>query len=284
VRVEDGAVNDPGPIGSKPNARVVERSSESDPGLKRATNQDRVYGEAPLFVVADGMGGHAGGEVAAAIAVDTFRERASLCRQSEPSEALHTLVTDANARIWKRGQEQSELSGMGTTVTAALVHDDAVTLAHVGDSRAYRLRGGALEQLTEDHSYVAELVRLGALTPEEAERHPHRSRVSRALGIAEDVEPDITTHVAEDGDIYILCSDGLSKMISDDLLRETIVTEPRLEAATEKLIALANQRGGEDNITVCLFRLAVPDEARKQTTVIDQSVIARAATAERPAL
>ena len=269
-------------MGSKSNARVVERSADSDPGRKRGTNQDRVYGEAPLFVVADGMGGHQGGEVAAALAVETFREKAQLCTRAEPAEALRTLVAESNSRIYARAQERPEYQGMGTTLTAALVHDDAVTVAQVGDSRAYRLRGEALEQLTEDQSVVAELVRLGALTPEEAEHHPQRSLVSRALGTQEQVEPEVRTHAAEDGDIYVLCSDGLSKMVSDSLLREIIATGERLGSTTEKLIALANERGGDDNITVCLFRLAVPDEARKQTTVIDQSVIARVATAERP--
>ena len=266
---------------SKPHARVVERSSDTHPGLKRAINQDRVFGEAPLFVVADGMGGHQGGEVAASLAVETFRERAHLCTQSDPAEALRSIVEEANRRIYTRSQEQPEYAGMGTTVTAALVHDDAVTIAQVGDSRAYRLRGNVFEQLTDDQSLVAELLRLGALTPEEAERHPQRSLVTHALGTQEQVEPDVMTHAAEDGDIYVLCSDGLSKMVSDSLLREIIATGSRLDATTEKLIALANERGGEDNITVCLFRLAVSDEARTQTTVIDQSIIARAATAER---
>ena len=269
-------------MNSKPNARVVERSADSDPGRKRATNQDRVFGEAPLFVVADGMGGHQGGEVAAGVAVETFRERAQLCIQAEPPDALRTIVAEANGRIYKLAQERPEYSGMGTTVTAALVHDDAVTVAQVGDSRAYRLRGQELEQLTEDQSVVAELVRLGALTEEEAERHPQRSVVSRSLGTQEQVEAEITSHTAEDGDVYILCSDGLSKMVSDSLLREIIATGSSLDSITEKLITLANERGGEDNITVCLFRLAVSDEARSHTTVIDQSVIARVATAERP--
>ena len=270
-------------MSSKPHARVVERSADSDPGLKRASNQDRVFGEAPLFVVADGMGGHQGGEVAAALAVETFRELSALQMQSDPAAALRALVAEANGRIFKRAQEQPAYAGMGTTVTAALVHDDAVTIAQVGDSRAYRLRDGVLDQLTDDQSLVAELLRLGALTPEEAEHHPQRSLVTHALGTREQVEPDVRTHEAADGDIYILCSDGLSKMVSADLLRVSVVTNDRLDVTTERLIALANERGGDDNITVCLFRLAVADEARRQTTVIDQSLIARAATAERPA-
>ena len=267
---------------SKSNARVVERGSESHPGLKRATNQDRVFGEAPLFVVADGMGGHHGGEVAAGLAIETFRERAQLCSESEPGDALRTLVADANERIYTRARREAGLTGMGTTLTAALVHDDAVTIAQVGDSRAYRLRAGHLEQLTEDHSLVAELLKIGALTEEEAEHHPQRSLVTRAVGTKETVEADVTTHQAEDGDIYVLCSDGLSKMVPNSELREIVLLGKGLEETAEKLIESANARGGEDNITVCLFRLAVPDETRNQTTVIDHSVIARAATAERP--
>jgi PPM family protein phosphatase len=268
-------------MGSKPHARVVERSSDSDPGLKRTTNQDRVFGEAPLFVVADGMGGHKGGEVAAALAIEAFRELAGLSSESDPSDALRSLVAEANRRIFTRGNEEPDYHGMGTTVIAALVHDDCVTTAHVGDSRAYRLRDGRLEQLTDDHSLVAELVRLGAVTPEEAEHHPQRSVVSRALGTKEEVEPDLKTHTAEDGDIYILCSDGLSKMLTESELQDIIAAGSTLDATAEKLIAAANERGGDDNITVCLFRVAVPEETRKQTTVIDMSVIARAATAER---
>src|SRR5918993_4137214 len=129
------------------NARVVERSAESDPGRKRTVNQDRVYGEAPLFVVADGMGGHRGGEVAAALAVETFRQLAHLCTQQEPAEALRMLVAEANGRIFAAAQKRADYEGMGTTVTAALVHDDAVTVAQVGDSRAYRLRSADFEQL-----------------------------------------------------------------------------------------------------------------------------------------
>ena len=269
-------------MSSKQNARVVERSAESDTGRKRSSNQDRVFGEAPLFVVADGMGGHQGGEVAAGLAVETYRECAKLSGQAEPAEALRTLVAEANSRIHRRAQEVPECQGMGTTVTAALVHDDAVTIAQVGDSRAYRLRGQELEQLTEDQSLVAELVRRGALTEEQAEHHPQRSILSRAVGTREEVEPDVRTHAAEDGDVYVLCSDGLSKMVSDAQLREILTKDASLEGATEQLIALANEHGGEDNISVCLFRLAIADEERGQTTVIDQSVIARAATAEHP--
>ena len=271
-------------MGTQRDARVVERSGESDLGRKRQSNQDRLLAEAPLFVVADGMGGHKGGEVASAMAVETFREGFDRVTQSEPPAALQSLVKEANTRIFTRASEDPDLKGMRTTLTAALVHDDAVTLAHVGDSRAYRLRGGKFELLTEDHSLVAELVRSGAVTPEEAEHHPQRSLVLRALGSREDVEADVKTHGAQDGDVFLLCSDGLTKMVRDEQIVEVLGTAEQLEEATERLVAAANEQGGDDNVTVCLFRLAVAAEEniRGQTTVVDHSVISRVATKERP--
>jgi protein phosphatase len=271
-------------VTSDPNARVVERSGESDAGLKRTINQDRLLAESPLFVVADGMGGHLGGEVAAGLAIDVFREQCSLYSETDVAAALCALVEEANRRIYARGQEDIQYKGMGTTVVAALVHDDSVTLAHVGDSRAYRLRAGKLEQLTNDHSYVAELVRMGAISVEEAERHPHASVVTRAVGTRDEVEPDVATHQAIDNDVFLLCSDGLTKMVPEAKIASIVAGADRLDRATDMLIAAANDGGGEDNITVCLFRVAVAEETgRGNTEVIDLSVIARAATAERNA-
>jgi serine/threonine protein phosphatase PrpC len=268
-------------VPSDPNARVVERSGDSDIGRERSTNQDRLLATAPLFAVADGMGGHAGGAIAAAIAVSTFEERASLCNEMSPVEALKSLITEANRRIRERAAAEPGYEGMGTTIISALVHDDAVTTAHVGDSRAYRVRGAAIERLTDDHSMVEELLKLGALTEEEAEHHPQRSIVTRSLGTREAVKPDITTHVARDGDVYLLCSDGLTKMLSETEIGATLAKAPSLDEAGERLIKAANERGGKDNITVCLFRLAIDETAkRRDTTVIDQAVIARAATAQ----
>jgi protein phosphatase len=248
----------------------------------RSTNQDRLLAKAPLFAVADGMGGHAGGAVAAAIAIQTFEERSSLCSEMDPIEALKALVAEANRRIRERAASEPDLEGMGTTIISALVHDNAVTTAHVGDSRAYRVRGEVLERLTDDHSLVEELLKLGALTEEEAEHHPQRSVVSRALGTREEVEPDVQTHVARDGDVYLLCSDGLTKMLTEAQIGTTLAGASSLDEAAERLIAGANEQGGTDNITVCLFRVAIDETAnRRDTTVIDQAVIARAATAER---
>lgn len=264
-----------------PNARVVERTGDSDPGLRRASNQDRLLAETPLFVVADGMGGHMGGEVAAALAIEVFREHGALYCETDVTAGLRKLVAEANRRVYDKARTNLKYKGMGTTVVAALVHDDAVTLAHVGDSRAYRLRGGELERLTRDHSFVAELVELGALSPEEAEQHPQASVISRAVGTRETVEADVETHRVLDHDVFLLCSDGLTKMISEPEIGTILTAAAQLEQASERLIAAANEKGGEDNITVCLFRVAVPESSgRGNTEVIDLSVIARAATAE----
>jgi PPM family protein phosphatase len=271
-------------VSSDSQARVVERSGDSDPGLRRTSNQDRLHAEAPLFVVADGMGGHQGGEMAAALAIEVFRKHGALYCEKDVDAGLRKLVDEANARIYAKAQGELQYKGMGTTVIAALVHDDAVTLAHVGDSRAYRLRDGKLEVLTSDHSYVAELVRLGALTEAEAEKHPHASLITRALGTREEVEPDIETHRVRDQDVFLLCSDGLTKMVPESDIAAVVAAAARLDDASERLIAAANEKGGKDNVTVCLFRVALPEQTgRKQTTVIDLSVIARAATAERRA-
>jgi serine/threonine protein phosphatase PrpC len=267
-------------VASDPNARVVEGSGDSDIGRARATNQDRLLAKAPLFAVADGMGGRAGGATAAGIAIATFSERAALCDQIDPVAALTSLIAEANRRIRQRAASDPANEGMGTTIISALVHDNAVTTAHVGDSRAYRVRDGALERLTEDHSLVGELVGLGALTEDEAEHHPQRSVVTRALGTHEAVEPDIQTHTARDGDVYLLCSDGLTKMLSDPKVRAIVAGPENLDEAAGRLIAAANAHGGEDNITVCLFRVAIDESNRRDTTVIDQALISRAATAE----
>ena len=269
-------------MSSDSQARVVERSGDSDPGRRRATNQDRLLAEAPLFVVADGMGGHLGGETAAALAIEVFREHGALYSETDVVAGLRSVVAEANRTIYAKGQATPEYRGMGTTLIAALVHDDAVTLAHVGDSRAYRLRGAKLEVLTSDHTYVAELVQMGALSAEDAEKHPRASAVTRALGTREQVEPDVETHRVRDHDVFLLCSDGLTKMVPEPEIAAIVAAAERLDDASERLIVAANEKGGDDNITVCLFRVSLPEQTgRKQTTVIDLSVIARSATAER---
>jgi protein phosphatase len=207
----------------------------------------------PLFAVADGMGGARAGELASRLAVEAMGEEP----ESRGEERLSTLIREANRRVFARSHEDASASGMGTTMTAALVGDDGtVTIGHVGDSRAYRLRDDQLEQLTEDHSLVAELVRSGRLSAEEAETHPQRSVITRALGTDPDVDVDVFTVQGEAGDLFLLCSDGLTTMVEDEDIRRTL-SESRddLEAVARELVGRANRGGGEDNITVIFFEL-----------------------------
>jgi protein phosphatase len=172
-------------------------------------------------------------------------------------ERVASLIQEANRRVFQRSNEDAATSGMGTTMTVALVEEGSGTIAfgHVGDSRAYRVRGGELEQLTDDHSLVGELVRSGRLSPEEAEQHPQRSVITRALGTEPDVDVDTFTVEAEPEDIYLLCSDGLTDMVSSREIRDVVAAANDLEEAARKLVAAANAGGGEDNITVVLFQI-----------------------------
>ncbi|HEX2072024.1 MAG TPA: Stp1/IreP family PP2C-type Ser/Thr phosphatase, partial [Thermoleophilaceae bacterium] len=209
--------------------------------------------DAPVFAVADGMGGARAGEVASQIATEAFRDPRDPAET--PEQQLERVAQEANRRIYELALRDESRRGMGTTLTATLVDGDCVSIGHVGDSRAYRLRDGDLTQLTQDHSLVAELERSGQLTPEAAENHPQRSIITRALGPEPEVEVDTHTHAARDGDVYVLCSDGLTGMISDDELATLVRGAPSLESAAEALVRAANQSGGKDNITVVLFRL-----------------------------
>jgi PPM family protein phosphatase len=233
--------------------RVVEQAGLTDVGRQREANEDNLVLAAPVFAVADGMGGARAGEVASQIAAEAFRDPRDPGRT--PEQQLEQVAQEANRRIYDLALRDQSRRGMGTTLTATLVDGDCVSIGHVGDSRAYRLREGKLEQLTQDHSLVAELERSGQLTPEAAEHHPQRSIITRALGPEREVEVDTHTHPARDGDVYVLCSDGLTGMISDDELATLVRGAPSLESAAEALVRAANQSGGKDNITVVLFRL-----------------------------
>jgi len=233
--------------------RVVEQAGLSDVGRQRDANEDNLVLASPVFAVADGMGGARAGEVASQIAADAFRDPRD--PGQTPEQQLERVAREANRRIYELALRDESRRGMGTTLTATLVDGDAVSVGHVGDSRAYRLRDGELTQLTQDHSLVAELERSGQLTPEAAENHPQRSIITRALGPERDVEVDTHTHPARSGDVYVLCSDGLTGMISDAELAGLLRAAPSLEAAAEALVRAANQSGGKDNITVVLFRL-----------------------------
>jgi PPM family protein phosphatase len=242
--------------------RIVEEAGLTDVGRQRHTNEDRFYESPPLFAVADGMGGARAGEVAAKAAVEQL---AGLGEKQDVGEReLATVVEEANRRIHELSQSDEALAGMGTTMTAVSVGDGEVAIAHVGDSRAYRLRGDEFERLTHDHSLVDEMVRAGRLTPEEAEVHPQRSIITRALGPEPQVEVERMTYPARSGDVYLICSDGLTTMVAEDDVAAILRGRSSLKQAAEDLVRAANENGGKDNVTVVLFRLAEEGEAEPE--------------------
>jgi len=238
--------------------RIAEQFHASDLGRQRQGNEDNYFVRAPLFVVADGMGGAQAGEVASEMAVECFDAGIG---DGSPADELARIIQNANRRIHERSQSDEQAAGMGTTCTAAYVGDSEVTIAHVGDSRAYLWRGGELTRLTRDHSLVGELVARGKLTEEQAEAHPQRSVITRALGPERDVAVDVETFAACDGDVYLLCSDGLTSMIHEPGVLPVMERMTELDRAGRELIAAANEAGGRDNITVILFRLEEVDGA-----------------------
>jgi PPM family protein phosphatase len=258
--------------------RAVDFVQLSDTGRERRTNEDNAFAQAPLFAVADGMGGARGGEVASGIVVETLN--GGMPDGVPPEAGLAELTREANQRIHQQATSDAERSGMGTTLTAAYVGDGEVAFAHVGDSRAYRFRDGKLEQLTEDHSLVGELVRRGKLTPQQAEEHPQRSVITRALGPEGSVQVDSFSVGAQPGDVFLLCSDGLTSMVPVDTMDDILREADSLDAAARRLIDAANENGGRDNITVVLFRIeGVPeadDTDADQPTVVGE----KAPTAE----
>lgn len=234
--------------------RVAEHFERTDTGRQRRGNEDAYFARSPLFAVADGMGGAQAGEVASRLAVEVL-EQGLPDSAGSIEERLRERVREANARINEVGQSDEQRAGMGTTLTVAHVGEDELTVAHVGDSRLYRLRDGTLERLTDDHTLVDELVRQGKLTPEEADEHPQRSIITRALGPERGVEADSRTWPARAGDVYLICSDGLTSMVGEGRVGELLAGAPSLSAAGRVLIEAANDAGGRDNITVVLFRL-----------------------------
>ena len=230
----------------------------TDTGRKRRRNEDAFVVEPPLFAVADGMGGAQAGEVASRLAAAAFREYHD-ADELAGEERVKAIIQEANRRIYERAQIDTNASGMGTTVTAAIVEGGRVAIGHVGDSRAYRIHAGALEQLTDDHSLVADLMRSGRLTPEEADTHPQRSVITRALGTDAEVDVDTFTVAAEPGDVFLLCSDGLTTMVGNDEILRLVAESSGLESAAKALVKAANRHGGEDNVTVVLFAVEAGD-------------------------
>ena len=232
--------------------RLGKTAAATDPGRRRRRNEDSFVVEPPLFAVADGMGGAQAGEVASRLAAGALKEGEG---------AIEELIQEANRRVHQRSMEDPGASGMGTTMTVAVVEHGIVRIGHVGDSRAYLVRDGELEQLTQDHSLVGELVRTGRLSPEEAESHPQRSVITRAVGTDPDVDVDTLTVETRSGDVFLICSDGLTDMVDDRTILQT-VEEKRgdLDAVVKTLVKNANKGGGEDNITVVAFEITGEDE------------------------
>jgi len=241
---------------------------QTDTGRVREHNEDTIATDPDvgLLVLADGMGGYNAGEVASGIAVKTITNlvREGLMREdlasidrgtglSRPSIVLRDAITRANKIIYQTARSQAECEGMGTTVVAALFYDNRISIAHVGDSRLYRQRGSQISQVTMDHSLLQELVDRGFYSPEEAQRAANKNYVTRALGVEPQVEVEVQEHPVDKGDIFILCSDGLSDMVEDEDIRLTISTfGANLDTVAKQLIQLANENGGRDNVSVVL--------------------------------
>ena len=227
----------------------------TDTGRKRRRNEDAYVVAPPLFAVADGMGGAQAGEGASRLAAAALEDVDS--RGLSGRERVISLIAEANRRVYERSNTDPSASGMGTTMTVALVEGDLVTIGHVGDSRAYLVRDGRMEQLTDDHSLVNELMKSGKLSQEEAETHPQRSVITRALGTDPDVDADAFAIDAQAGDVFLLCSDGLTTMVDDeDILALLERHRDDLDRAARSLVSAANRGGGEDNITVVAFTIA----------------------------
>jgi PPM family protein phosphatase len=246
--------------------KLTQIAAVTDPGRRRRQNEDAYVVQPPLFAVADGMGGAQAGEIASRIAASALRDSGAEAGE----DAVAALIQEANRRVYEAAAGDVARAGMGTTMTAALFEAGGVRIGHVGDSRAYRVRDGALEQLTEDHSLVAELVRSGRLSPEEADVHPQRSVITRVLGTDPEVDVDTFEVEARPGDIFMICSDGLTSMVDDEAILGVLGQQGRtLDQRAHSLVDAANRGGGEDNITVILFELGDgdPDDTGTFTAV-----------------
>jgi PPM family protein phosphatase len=250
----------------------IKSAGLTDIGMKRARNEDNLflYEDETLYLVADGMGGHEAGEVASDMAVKTVADYFSRTKDDDDvtwpfkldkarrfdENRITTGIKLANLRITEAALQNPRQKSMGTTVVGLFFRKDIVYIAHVGDSRIYRIRDGEIEQMTEDHSLLNDYIKMGKLTPEEIENFPHKNVIVRALGMKETVQVDVRAEKIRTGDVYLLCSDGLSGMISDDdMLRIVIENPDDLQGACTKMINLANQNGGNDNITAVLTKV-----------------------------
>jgi protein phosphatase len=260
--------------------RVVDQAFRTDTGRQRSANEDSFFVRAPIFAVADGMGGAQAGEVASKAAADAFdRDLPS----GRPESFLRETIEAANRTIHELARDDPSRTGMGTTITAVVVDSvgEEVAIGHVGDSRAYRLRGGKLERLTRDHSLVEEMRRKGQITDAQAEDHPQRSIITRALGPEPEVEVDVQTVAAGPGDVFLICSDGLTTMLGEDQIAKLLADAGSMEAAVRALVDEANRAGGRDNITALAFRL---EDAAAPAGVSREDATLIGATAEEAGL
>jgi protein phosphatase len=243
--------------------RIDDQAFRSDTGRQRNANEDSFFVRAPIFVVADGMGGAQAGEVASKAAADAFDIDLP---DGPPERVLRETIAAANRTIHELARADPSRAGMGTTLTAAIVNPEReeVAIGHVGDSRAYRLRDGRLEQLTRDHSLVEEMRRKGQLTDAQAEDHPQRSIITRALGPEPEVEPDVHTVAAAPGDVFLICSDGLTTMLGEAQIGKLLTGASSMDAAMRALVDEANRAGGRDNITALAFRLEDASAPQRQ--------------------
>jgi protein phosphatase len=261
--------------------RIDDLASRTDTGRQRSANEDSLFLRSPVFVVADGMGGAQAGEVASKLAAESFDRELPA---AAPERVLSETIEAANRRIHERARTDPELTGMGTTTTAVIVdlESEEVAIGHVGDSRAYRLRAGRFERLTRDHSLVEEMRRKGQLTDAQAEDHPQRSIITRALGPEPEVKVDVQTVPAQSGDVFLICSDGLTTMLDDDHIARLLGRASSMDSAVRALVDEANRAGGRDNITVIAFRLvdaAAPAREAEGATLIGPAAEAAGLTA-----
>jgi serine/threonine protein phosphatase PrpC len=242
---------------------ILRSAARTDVGLRRRANEDRyaIAASLGLYLVADGMGGHTAGQVASDLAAQSAVRALETLEAAEASltEKLRYSVAAANREVFSTAQAKPDLAGMGTTLVALLAGGRRIALAHVGDSRAYLIRGGKIRQLTDDHSLVAELVRRREITAHAARGHPHRHVLTRALGVRRSVEADLAELTPAVEDVFVLCSDGLTGHVQDEEIAEEVTRGFDLEATCERLIDLANSRGGDDNTTVLLVRCEKTD-------------------------
>ncbi len=248
---------------------MITFAAKTDIGKERKMNQDyyRASGDVPpLFILCDGMGGHLSGDIAsrsAAESAETFIRMQSILDLSESKAAriLKNAVSYANKIVYSRAQTTEDFSGMGTTMDICLVDFDMLYIAHVGDSRVYLFRGGELSQLTRDHSLVEEMVESGMISKSEAENHPNKNVITRAIGTNFSVENDFISLPMQNDDMILMCSDGLSNMLSETEIKNLLISDVNLEHVAENLINRANENGGRDNITAIVFKKTKKEEA-----------------------